>query len=62
MATHSSTLAWRAPWTEAPGRPQVMDGVAESDSAEHERSGAAAAPPTDGLGRCRFPPWGSGHS
>ena len=22
MATHSSTLAWRIPWTEEPGRPQ----------------------------------------
>ena len=21
MATHSSTLAWRIPWTEEPGRP-----------------------------------------
>ena len=24
MATHSSTLAWRIPWTEEPGRPQSM--------------------------------------
>ena len=24
MAPHSSTLAWRAPWTEKPGRPQSM--------------------------------------
>ena len=24
MATHSSTLAWRIPWTEDPGRPQSM--------------------------------------
>ena len=22
MATHSSVLAWRIPWTEEPGRPQ----------------------------------------
>ena len=22
MASHSSTLAWRIPWTEEPGRPQ----------------------------------------
>ena len=22
MATHSSTLAWKIPWTEEPGRPQ----------------------------------------
>ena len=30
MATHSSTLAWRTPWTEEPGRPQSM-GSQESD-------------------------------
>ena len=24
MATHSSILAWRIPWTEEPGRPQYM--------------------------------------
>ena len=24
MAAHSSTLAWRIPWTEEPGRPQPM--------------------------------------
>ena len=24
MATHSSTLAWKIPWTEKPGRPQSM--------------------------------------
>ena len=24
MATHSSILAWRAPWTEEPGRLQSM--------------------------------------
>ncbi|KAM7234805.1 hypothetical protein CapIbe_013625 [Capra ibex] len=24
MATHSSTLAWKIPWTEAPGRLQSM--------------------------------------
>ena len=24
MATHSSTLAWRIPWTEKPGRLQSM--------------------------------------
>ena len=28
MATHSSTLAWKIPWTEEPGRLQSM-GVAE---------------------------------
>ena len=29
MATHSSILAWRIPWTEEPGRPQCM-GVSKS--------------------------------
>ena len=24
MAPHSSTLAWKIPWTEEPGRPQYM--------------------------------------
>ena len=24
MATHSSILAWRIPWTEEPGAPQFM--------------------------------------
>ena len=24
MALHSSTLAWKIPWTEEPGRPQSM--------------------------------------
>ena len=31
MATHSSTLAWRIPWTEVPGRLQVH-GVAKSQT------------------------------
>ena len=30
MATHSSILAWRTPWTEEPGRLQSM-GSQESD-------------------------------
>ena len=25
MATHSSILAWRIPWTEEPGGPQYME-------------------------------------
>ena len=33
MATHSSILAWRIPWTEEPGRLQSM-GLAESDMTE----------------------------
>ena len=31
MATHSSILAWRMPWTEEPGRLQSM-GPQESDT------------------------------
>ena len=30
MATHSSILAWKIPWTEEPGRPQSME-LQESD-------------------------------
>ena len=33
MATHSSTLAWRIPWTEEPDGLQSM-GCKESDTAE----------------------------
>ena len=32
MATHSSILAWRIPWTEEPGG--LVHRVAESDTAE----------------------------
>ena len=30
MAPHSSTLAWKIPWTEEPGRSLVVHGVAQS--------------------------------
>jgi len=30
MATHSIILAWRIPWTEEPGRPDTVHGVAKS--------------------------------
>ena len=33
MATHSSTLAWKFPWTEEPGRLQSM-GRQKSDTTE----------------------------
>ena len=33
MATHSSILAWKIPWTEEPGRLQSM-GSPESDMTE----------------------------
>ena len=31
MATHSSILAWRIPWTEEPGGLQLMGVTKESD-------------------------------
>ena len=34
MATHSSILAWRIPWTEEPGRLQSM-GSKKSDTTKH---------------------------
>ena len=34
MATHSSVLAWRIPWTEKPGRLQSIWGCTESDTTE----------------------------
>ena len=30
MATHSSTLSWKIPWTEEPGRLHAVLGVAKS--------------------------------
>ena len=33
MAPHSSTLAWKIPWTEEPGKLQSM-GLLESDTTE----------------------------
>ena len=30
MAHHSSTLAWKTPWTEEPGRLHAVHGVAKS--------------------------------
>ena len=32
LATHSSTLAWKIPWTEEPGRLQSMGSLRESDT------------------------------
>ena len=31
MAIHSRILAWEIPWTEEPGRPHTVHGVAKSD-------------------------------
>ena len=35
MATHSSIIAWRAPWTEEPGGLQFMRGHNVLDMTEH---------------------------
>ena len=32
LATHSSTLAWKTPWREQPGRQQTVHGVIESQT------------------------------
>ena len=32
MATHSSTLAWKIPWTEEPGRIYIVHGVSKSQT------------------------------
>ena len=40
MAIHSSTLAWRTPWTEEPGRLQSM-GFKESDTTEQLKHSTA---------------------
>ena len=32
MATHSSTLAWKIPWAEEPGRLHAVHGVARSQT------------------------------
>ena len=43
MATHSSILAWRIPWTEEPGGCAVH-GIAESETAEHRTVAAHPSP------------------
>ena len=41
MATHSSMLAWRIPWTDEPGRLQSMGSqrVGKGDSTENVEKG-----------------------
>ena len=41
MATHSSILAWRIPWTEEPGGLQCRGGE-ESDTAEQLNSSSSS--------------------
>ena len=40
MATHSSILTWRIPWTEEPGRLHIPWGHKESDTMEVTEHGA----------------------
>ena len=70
MATHSSTVAWRIPWTEEPGRLQSM-GLQESDMTQQRKGesyfnqeqseawvlqwGTAEIPWTKG--KCAYFPW-----
>ena len=44
MATHSSILAWRAPWTEEPGGPQSMGLQSETWLIDYSVAAAAAKP------------------
>ena len=44
MATHSSILAWRTPWTEEPGGPSPQ-GYKESDTTERLSTHALEADP-----------------
>ena len=43
MAPHSSTLAWKIPWMEEPGRLQSI-GSQESDMTEHSQARAFESP------------------
>ena len=45
MATHSSVLAWRIPWTEEPGGLQST-GSQESDTTEHISAHSRELDPT----------------
>ena len=57
MATHSSTLAWRIPWTEEPGRLQstTVHGVAKSETRlSHQRCPQGQLRPS-GTYKCHSP-------
>ena len=44
MATHSSILAWRIPWTEAPGRATVKESVT-TEVTQHTSSRSSLSDP-----------------
>ena len=52
MATPSSILTWRIPWTEEPGRLQPMGGHKELDTTEHVRTQHSQHCPK-GIASCR---------
>ena len=37
MAIHSSTLAWKTPWTEEPGRLQPMESQSQTQLSTHAK-------------------------
>ena len=47
IATHSSTLVWKIPWTEEPGRLQSM-GCKELDTTERLHFTSLSSPTRDG--------------
>ena len=59
MATHSSILAWRIPWTEAPGRLQSMGWQIDMTvAAEHACTARSIHPPAHRLAcRCILLPF-----
>ena len=39
MATHSSVLPWKIPWTDEPGRLQSMEQQSQTQLSEHKHIG-----------------------
>ena len=46
MATHSSILAWRMPWTEEPGRLQSMESQSQTRLCMHDPENVRRQLPT----------------
>ena len=46
MATHSSILAWRIPWTEEPGRTWSMDSQRVDTAEVTKHAGIHGSPPS----------------
>ena len=58
IAMHSSTLAWKIPWTEKPGRLQSMGSKKKKKRAEFNEPGHCTK--THPSGRSLFLPWSKG--